>query len=109
MGAILLVGFGCGIVFAVCRQLLSGSFLTVDQLKATFDLPVLGGVAEAGLPGKGGMAMGGWAGVASGCLALVGVFALLLYMSHATPTSFSNGNLANGGDRSPLEWIWAKL
>ena len=109
MATILLIGFSCGIVFAIGRQLLSGSFLTVDQLKSTFDLPVLGGVAEAELPGQKGMAMGGWAGVASGSLALVGVFAALLYFSEISPTTVNTANVATGTTESPLQRIWAKL
>ena len=109
MATILLVGFGGGIVFAVGRQLVSGSFLTVDQLKNVFELPILGGVAEAELPERRGAAMAGWAGVASGSLALVGVFAVLLYLSQVSPSSFSNESLATGTTGSPLQWIWAKL
>lgn len=109
MATILLVGFGCGLVFAVGRQLLSNSFLTVDQLKSVFDLPVLGGVAEAELPEQRGMAMTGWAGVASGSLALVGVFAVLLYLAQVSPSSFTANSLATGTTPSPLQWIWAKL
>ncbi len=109
MATILLVGFGCGIIFAVGRQLLSGSFLTVDQLKSTFDLPILGGVAKAELPDQRGMAMAGWAGVASGSLALVGVFAVLLYLSQLSPASFARASLAGTTTNSPLQWIWAKL
>ncbi len=109
MATILLVGFGCGIVFAVARQLLSGSFLTVDQLKSTFDLPILGGVAKAELPDQRGVAMAGWAGVASGSLALVGVFAVLLYLSELAPASFARASFAGSTTSSPLQWIWAKL
>jgi polysaccharide chain length determinant protein (PEP-CTERM system associated) len=109
MAAILVMGFGSGILFAIGRQLLSGSFLTVDQLKATFDLPILGGVSEAIRPAERGAAMAGWAGVASGCVALVGVFAILLYLSQVTPTSSSQDNIAASGNGSPLQWIWAKL
>lgn len=109
MAVILLVGFGAGVIFAVGRQLLSGSFLTVDQLKSMFDLPVLGGVAEAELPGQRGMAMSGWAGVASGSLALVGVCAILLYLAQVSPASFSPSTYATGPASKPLEWIWAKL
>ncbi|MGI9493677.1 MAG: XrtA system polysaccharide chain length determinant [Geminicoccaceae bacterium] len=109
MAIILLIGFGCGLLFTVARQLLSGSFLTVDQLKSAFDLPILGGIAEAELPGKQGMAMAGWTGVASGCLALVGVFAALLYLSQVAPETFNASNLATGTTSSPLQWIWAKL
>ncbi len=109
MATILLVGFGCGLLFAVGRQLLSGSFLTVDQLKSAFDLPILGGIAEAELPEKQGNAMAGWAGVASGSLALVGVFVVLLYLSQVSPSTFNAENLATGTTTSPLQWIWAKL
>lgn len=109
MATILLIGFSCGIIFAIGRQLLSGSFLTVDQLKSTFDLPVLGGVAEAELPGQKGMAMGGWAGVASGSLALVGVFAVLLYFSQISSATFATDNVATGTPSTPFQWIWAKL
>jgi len=109
MAMILLVGFGCGIVFAVGRQLLSNSFLTVDQLKSVFDLPVLGGVAQAELPEQRGMVMSGWAGVASGSLALVGVCAVLLYLAQVAPSSFTSNSLATGTTRSSLQWLWAKL
>lgn len=109
MATILLIGFGCGIIFAIGRQLMSGSFLTVDQLKSTFDLPVLGGVAEAELPGQRDVAMAGWAGVASGSLALVGVFVILLYFAQISPASLTSTNVATGTSSSPLQWIWAKL
>ncbi len=109
LAVILVVGFGSGLAFAVGRQLTSGSFLTVDQLKAAFDLPVLGGVSEAIRPSQPSGAMAGWAGVASGSLALVGVFAVLLYLSELTPSSPSFGNVAAGSHTSPLQWIWAKL
>ncbi|MGI9418091.1 MAG: XrtA system polysaccharide chain length determinant [Geminicoccaceae bacterium] len=109
LAVILLVGFGSGIVFAIGRQLLSGSFLTVDQLKAAIDLPILGGVAEAIRPSVPGGAMAGWCGVASGSLALVGVFAALLYFSEAPPTASITGSIASAAGGSPLQWIWAKL
>jgi polysaccharide chain length determinant protein (PEP-CTERM system associated) len=110
MAAILLVGFGSGLAFAIVRQLTSGSFLTVDQLKAAFDLPILGGVAEAVRPSQPNGAMAGWAGVASGSLALVGVFVVLLYIAETSPSSPSYGNVASGTLKSsPLRWIWAKL
>lgn len=108
MAAILIVGFGSGIVFAIGRQLMSGSFLTVDQLKAAFDLPILGGVCEAISPEKRGGAMAGWAGVAAGCLALVGTFGVLLYLSQITPAPAVD-TVASGSIGSPLQWIWAKL
>jgi polysaccharide chain length determinant protein (PEP-CTERM system associated) len=108
MAAILLVGFACGVLFAIGRQLLSGSFLTVDQLKSTFNLPILGGVAQAELPEQR-VAMAGWAGVASASLALVGVFAALLYLAQVSPSAFATNNLATGTTGSPLQWIWAKL
>ncbi|MDH3663060.1 MAG: hypothetical protein OEU92_24065 [Alphaproteobacteria bacterium] len=107
--AILLVGFGSGVTFTIVRQLMSGSFLTVDQLKSAFDLPILGGVAEAMRPAQAGRAMAGWAGVASGSLALVGVFAVLLYFSEAAPSTSTSANLATSTQGSPLQWIWAKL
>lgn len=109
MATILVVGFGSGLLFAIGRQLVSGSFLTVDQLKAAFDLPILGGVSEAVLPLRRGAAMTGWVGVASGSLALVGVFVLLLYLSQIAPSSSMPNNLATGTTGSPLQWIWAKL
>ena len=109
LATILMVGFGSGVAFAVGRQLLSGSFLTVDQLKAAFDLPILGGVSEAVRPSQPGGAMAGWAGVASGFLALVGVFATLLYLSEAGPPVSTLGNVATSTQGSPLQWIWAKL
>ncbi|MEZ5935497.1 MAG: GNVR domain-containing protein [Alphaproteobacteria bacterium] len=107
--AILLVGFGSGAAFAVGRQLMSGSFLTVDQLRAAFDLPILGGVAEAVKPAEPGGVMAGWGGVASGSLALVGVFAALLYFTEVTPSSSGAGSVATESHGSPLQWIWAKL
>ena len=107
--AILIVGFGSGIAFAIGRQLISGSYLTVDQLKAAFDLPILGGVAEAVRPAQAGGVLAGWAGVASGSLALVGVFAVLLYLSEASPSVSALGNLATSTQGSPLQWIWARL
>jgi len=109
MATILLIGFGCGLLFAIARQMLSGSFLTVDQLKSAFDLPILGGIAEAKLPENQRMVMTGWAGVASGCLALVGVFGVLLYLSQVSPAKIDAENLATGTTSSPLQWIWAKL
>lgn len=109
LAAILVMGFGTAVAFAIGRQLLSGSFLTVDQLKAAFDLPILGGVAEADPEDQPAMAIRGWAGVASGCLALVGVFVVLLYTSQVSPSSSSIDNLATGTTGSPLQWIWAKL
>jgi polysaccharide chain length determinant protein (PEP-CTERM system associated) len=109
LAAILAVGFGSGIAFAIGRQLMSGSFLTVDQLKAAFDLPILGGVSEAVRPTQPGGMMAGWGGVASGSLALVAVFAALLYLSEAVPTETGGGNVATSPYKSPLQWIWAKL
>lgn len=109
LAAILLVGFGSGIAFAIGRQLMSGSFLTVDQLKAAVDLPILGGVAEAIRPSAPVNPMAGWGGVASGSLALVGVFAALLYFSEVAPSASTGGSIASGSDGSPLNWIWAKL
>ncbi len=109
MAYILLIGFVCGLVFAIGRQLLSGSFLTVDQLKSTFDLPVLGGVAEAELPGQRGGTLAGWAGVASGSLALVGVFVVLLYFAQMSPSTITVDTVAAITTDSPLEWIWARL
>ncbi len=109
LATILMVGFGSGIAFAIGRQLMSGSYLTVDQLKAAFDLPILGGVSEAVRPAQAGNSMAGWVGVASGSLALVGVFAVLLYFSDADSPTSSLGNLATSTHGSPLQWIWAKL
>ncbi|MGI9484747.1 MAG: XrtA system polysaccharide chain length determinant [Geminicoccaceae bacterium] len=109
LATILMVGFGSGVAFAVGRQLLSGSFLTVDQLKAAFDLPILGGVSEAVRPSQPSGTMAGWVGVASGSLALVGVFATLLYLSEAGPPTSTLGNVATSTQGSPLQWIWAKL
>lgn len=109
LAAILAVGFGSGIAFAIGRQLMSGSFLTVDQLKAAFDLPVLGGVSEAIRPTQPAGVMAGWGGVASGSLALVAVFVALLYLSDALPSETSGGNVATSPYRAPLQWIWAKL
>jgi polysaccharide chain length determinant protein (PEP-CTERM system associated) len=109
LAAILLVGFGSGTAFAIGRQLMSGSFLTVDQLRAAFDLPILGGVAEAAKPSESGGMMAGWAGVASGSLALIGVFAMLLYLTEVTAPSSSLGSVATATQGSPLQWIWAKL
>ena len=74
LATILMVGFGSGVAFAIGRQLMSGSFLTVDQLKAAIDLPILGGVSEAIRPSQAGGAMAGWAGVASGSPCLGGRF-----------------------------------
>lgn len=109
LATILMAGFGSGIAFAIGRQLMSGSFLTVDQLKAAFDLPILGGVAEAVRPAQTSSAMAGWAGVASGSLALVGVFAVLLYFSEVGPSASTSANVATSTQGSPLQWIWAKL
>lgn len=109
LATILMVGFGSGVAFAIGRQLMSGSFLTVDQLKSAIDLPILGGVSEAVRPSQAGNAMVGWAGVASGSLALVGVFAALLYFSEAGPPTSALGNVATSTQASPLQWIWAKL
>ncbi|MGI9500490.1 MAG: XrtA system polysaccharide chain length determinant [Geminicoccaceae bacterium] len=109
LATILMVGFGSGVAFAIGRQLMSGSFLTVDQLKVAFDLPILGGVAEAVKPAQANGTMAGWAGVASGSLALVGVFAALLYLSDVAPTTSTFGNIATSTQGSPLQWIWAKL
>lgn len=107
--AILIAGFGSGVAFAIGRQLMSGSFLTVDQLRAAIDLPILGGVAEAIKPAQPGGAMAGWGGVASGSLALVGVFAALLYFSETTPSGTISSNVATQSQGSPLQWIWARL
>jgi len=109
LATILLVGFGSGLAFAIGRQLTSGSFLTVDQLKSAFDLPILGGVAEAVRPSQPHSAMSGWGGVASGSLALVGVFVVLFYLAETTSSSPSLGNVATGTQSSPFQWIWAKL
>lgn len=109
LATILMVGFGSGVAFAIGRQLVSGSFLTVDQLKAAFDLPILGGVAEAVRPAQAGAAMAGWAGVASGSLALVAVFAALLYFSDVSSPTSALGNVATSTQGSPLQWIWARL
>ena len=109
LACILAVGFGSGIVFAIGRQLMSGSYLTVDQLRNAFDLPILGGVAEAIRPSQSGSPMAGWAGVASGSLALVAVFAALLYLSETAPSTSTPGNLATSTQGLSLQWIWAKL
>ncbi|MEM8948405.1 MAG: XrtA system polysaccharide chain length determinant [Pseudomonadota bacterium] len=109
LAAILMVGFVSGVAFAIGRQLISGSFLTVDQLKAAIDLPILGGVSEAVRPAQSGGAMAGWAGVASGSLALVGVFATLLYFSEVGPSNSKVDSLAATTKGSTLQWIWAKL
>jgi polysaccharide chain length determinant protein (PEP-CTERM system associated) len=81
MGLVLLVGFAAGIAYAIGQQLISGSFLTVSQIKSFYeDLPILGGVTEArGAAGGGGFKGAEWAGVASGSVALVGFFVLLFY------------------------------
>ncbi|MGI9436386.1 MAG: XrtA system polysaccharide chain length determinant [Geminicoccaceae bacterium] len=109
MAAILAMGFGSAVAFAIGRQVISGSFLTVDQLKSAFDLPILGAVAEAELPEMRGVAIRGWAGVASGCVALVCVFVVLLYVAQISPSSSNIDSLATGTTGSPLQWIWAKL
>ena len=109
LASILLVGFVSGVAFALGRQMLSGSFLTVDQLRAAIDLPVLGGVAEAIRPAQSHRAIAGWAGVASGSLALVAVCAALLYLSEASPPTSTLGNVATSTQGSPLQRIWAKL
>jgi len=109
LAAILLVGFGSGGAFAIGRQLISGSFLTVDQLKAAIDLPILGGVSEAVRPAHPGSMMAGWGGVASGSLALVAVFSALLYLAEAAPSMSALDTIATAPSSSPLQWIWAKL
>lgn len=109
LAAILVVGFGSGLAFAVGRQLTSGSFLTVEQLRTAFDLPVLGGVTEAMRPSAPSGFMAGWGGVASGSLALVGVFAFLFFLVEVTPASPTVGNVASAVHSSPLQWIWARL
>lgn len=109
LAAILAAGLGSGVAFAIGRQLMSGSFLTVDQLKASFDLPVLGGVSEAVRPAQPSGLMAGWGGVAGGSLALVAVFGVLLYLSEAVPSESGHGNMATSPYRAPLQWIWAKL
>ncbi|MEM7042704.1 MAG: XrtA system polysaccharide chain length determinant [Pseudomonadota bacterium] len=107
--AILMAGFCSGVAFAIGRQLLSGSFLTVDQLKAAVDLPILGGVAEAVRPAQPSGPMAGWAGVASASLALVGVFVALLYFSELAPKLSTSSTVATSTEGSPWQWIWAKL
>ncbi|MEM9439705.1 MAG: XrtA system polysaccharide chain length determinant [Pseudomonadota bacterium] len=109
LAAILMVGFGTGLAFAIGRQCVSGSFLTVDQLKLSVDLPVLGGVSEAIRPVQPRGVMSGWGGVASGSFALVAVFVALLYFSEAVPPETGGGGLATSPYRAPLQWIWAKL
>ncbi|MGI9507611.1 MAG: XrtA system polysaccharide chain length determinant [Geminicoccaceae bacterium] len=109
LAAILLVGFASGVAFAIGRQLMSGSFLTVDQLKAAIDLPILGGVSEAIRPAQDGRLMAGWGGVAGGSLALVGVFVALLYLSDVVPPVSLQGAIATSPEGSPLQWIWARL
>jgi len=109
LATILMAGFASGGAFAIGRQLMSGSFLTVDQLKEAVNLPILGGVAEAVRPAQAGHVMAGWGGVASGSLALVGVFVALLYFSEATPPASLQGTIATSPQSSPFQWIWAKL